>query len=150
MSFLYGGKTLNGIEVDDMIKDGDDYVYSNPKLVDKLFVRDNRVVSYTPRGRREIWPKVALVVYHDNAPYEPLYGKLLEPPYKDYWDDNNCPTQKLKDAVKGFWSEVKDNYDVIMAEYKKRMGEKIANDDIPDTVDEEYDELDGDDKEFGE
>ena len=129
MHTIFGGKTLNGIEVDDMVDNDRDLVYHDELIGDQLFIRCNTIVSYDDQGIREPdLTQLGLIVYHRDAPYEPLYGKVLEKPCLDYFDDTGVGTQKLDDAVAKFWDEVKSDYELIMAEHHERENAKSYED----------------------
>ena len=129
MHTIFGGKTLNGIEVDDMIDNDRDYVYHDDLIGDQLFIRCNTIVSYDEQGKKEPdLTQLGLIVYHRDAPYEPLYGKALERPCLGYFDDTGYGTQKLNDTVAEFWNDVKAEYEVIMAEHHDRENAKSYED----------------------
>lgn len=95
---IYGGKTLNNMDIDDMVDDNRDYVYRYPKDED-FFVRLSGTREDISQDQRP-----ALAVFHTEAPFIPLYAVELEGTYDVYMDKYGCLRgDQMEKPVNDLW-----------------------------------------------
>ncbi len=99
---IYGGTTKNGVIVQDMIDDSRDLIYRNNKLP-RLFARlaqsllredDTEFITAGP----------AIVIFSDDAPFIPVWGKRLSGPFGDY-SDGWSVNEKFGNELEKVWNE---------------------------------------------
>lgn len=77
MHTIYGGTTVNNIMIDDMVDNNRDYVY---QLTDYpgYFTRLSGALVGAEKNEGQGPNAFALAMFHEDAPFMPLYGKVLE------------------------------------------------------------------------
>lgn len=104
-STIYGGKTRNGVIIQDMVDDNRDYVYRN-KNFKGYFARfaqsllDENDVDFKTAGP-------AIAIFNDNDPFEPIWGVRLTGSWDDYTNgfDMFDPFTKELDSLWNSFSE---------------------------------------------
>lgn len=105
-STIYGGKTVNGVFVEDMVDDSKDYVY----YLDEQQTYFVRLSGAKVEESKEIKP--AFVLFNSSRPFDVLYGKILDKEYLQYVDKFGRDYEALS-----FWigqSEGHDPYDFAL------------------------------------
>ncbi len=99
---IYGGKTRNGVIIQDMIDDNRDYVYRNKKIPG-FFARFAQSIlreddtEFTTAGP-------AIAIFSNYKPFEPIWGRRLHGSFEDYTDGWSM-NEKFITTLEDVWEE---------------------------------------------
>lgn len=107
---IYGGYTLNGQYVSDMVNQNHDFV--TPHDSGEWFIR---LSGKYESDKKEGKVKPALVLFHRDAPFVPLYAQLLPGEFSDYTDGYGGFTEEMKKRTNKFLKTLEKGhlYDII-------------------------------------
>lgn len=112
-STVYGGKTVNGVFVEDMVDNNKDYVYYLDEQ-QTYFVR----LSEAKIDENEK-TKPAFVLFNSSRPFDVLYGKILDKEYSRYVDEFGRDTKLFDFELDKFKAEVYNHFDEVK-EYEQK------------------------------
>lgn len=112
-STIYGGKTINGVFVEDMVDDSKDYVY----YLDEKQAYFARLSEAKIDESKETKP--AFVLFNSSRPFDVLYGKILDKEYSQYVDKFGRDTKLFHFELDKFKAEVYHHFDEIK-EYEQK------------------------------
>ena len=95
---IYGGKTRNGVVIQDMIDDCRDYVYRDDRFEGYFARFAQSLLSEDDTEFKTAGPAIAIFC-SDNDPFEPIWGVRLAGKFEDYtngWDMYDCFIDELK------------------------------------------------------
>lgn len=119
-STIYGGKTVNGVFVEDMVDDSKDYVY----YLDEQQTYFVRLSGAKVEESKEIKP--AFVLFNSSRPFDVLYGKILDKEYLKYVDKFGRDTKLFHFELDKFKMEVYQHFDEIK-EYEQKEFESTID-----------------------
>lgn len=102
MHTIYGGKTRNGVYIQDMVDNSNDYIYRYDSL-DGYFARFSQYLK-NKNDFNSGGPAIA--IFADRDPYVPLFAKVLSEPWDVYMDQYGQMTDKFSDELKSYEKKV--------------------------------------------
>ncbi len=116
---IYGGMTLNGIDIEDMADDFHNFGYYDPRFKG-YFVKLTQALE-TP-GNFDT-RKPAIAIFSDDEPHVPIYAKILDGSFSKYQNDWGCPTED-------FTRETFDFFDNLCMEDLNPGGYETADESV--------------------
>ncbi|MBR5360550.1 MAG: hypothetical protein IK123_06645, partial [Lachnospiraceae bacterium] len=81
---IYGGKTRNGIDIDDMVDDNKDDVFRNDRSKGDCA----RFCQVAP-DKDDLFRAPAIAIFAENEPFDPIWGIRLPRQYSDHTKDDH-------------------------------------------------------------